>query len=421
LRARHIAVLMSDLNVGGVQKTTLTLCGALAARGHSVDLVVLRPGGPLSDKIPPGVRVVELEAGPRWLARLQALVADPAAVLAMLRPVLLAKKVSQTLGFLPAIVRYLREAEPDALLSATPHLNIEAVWARRLAGVSTRLLISERNAPSQKLSKSRNWRHRHLPALMRRTYPMADVIVAVSSALADDLAQVTGLPRHLIRTIHNPVVGTDLAAKASAGISHPWLDGAGPPVILGVGRLSEQKDFPTLLRAFARVRANRTARLIILGGSNKREAKSSQRQSELRKLAESLGVATDVDLPGFVQNPFPYMARASVFVLSSRFEGFGNVIVEALACGSQVVSTDCLTGPSEILEGGRYGALVPIGDDAAMAAAIEQALVAPVSAALLRSRAAAFTEERSVNSYLEALFGDEVETPVIAPARVATA
>jgi glycosyltransferase involved in cell wall biosynthesis len=420
-RGRRVAILISDLNVGGVQKTTLTLAGALAARGHVVDLLVLRPGGALTDQIPAGVRVVQLAAGPGWLARLQALAADPSAALAMLRPVLIAKKISSTLCFLPDLVRYLREVEPEALLSATPHLNIEAVWARQLAGVPMRLLISERNAPSQKLSRSKNWRHRYLPSLMLRTYPKADVVVAVSTALADDLAAVTGLPRHTIRTIHNPVVGADLIRKAGASVSHPWLTGDGPPVLLGVGRLSEQKDFPTLLRAFARVRAQRPVRLIILGGSNKREDKSSFRQQELRQLATRLGVEADMDLPGFVHNPFAFMARASVFVLSSRCEGLPGVLIQALACGCQVVSTDCPTGPSEILEDGRYGALVPIGDDVAMAAAIEQALVAPLSASLLRSRAAAFSEERSVDSYLEALFGQEAPAPVLAAARVATA
>ena len=192
---RHIAFLIADLNVGGVQWTTLALAGAMAARGYRVDLVVLWPGGALSEQIPGGVEVIRLVRSSRSLGRLCALAADVRALPQMLRPVLLPHKPSPTLPFLPALVGYLRKARPDALVSATWHLNLEAVWARRLARVPTRVLISERSAPSPKMAKSKNWRQRFLPPLIRRTYPMADVVVAVSNALGDDLARLTGLPR----------------------------------------------------------------------------------------------------------------------------------------------------------------------------------------------------------------------------------
>jgi glycosyltransferase involved in cell wall biosynthesis len=419
-RRRRIAFLIADLNVGGVQKTTLTLARALAEAGNQVDLLVLRAGGALRDQIAPAVRRVELPPAACWRGRLYALAADPAAFVQLLRPVLIAKKVSATLPYLPALVRYLRAERPDALISATPHLNLEAVWARRLAGTATRVLISERSAPSQKLPKSKNWRHRHLPALMRRTYPQADVVVAVSAALADDLAAVTGLPRSLIRTIYNPIVGPELFARAAEAVGHPWLQPGQPPVILGVGRLTDQKDFPTLLRAFARVRAKRAARLLILGGA-KNEEKFQDRQAALLALAAELGIAGDVELPGFADNPIAYMARARVFVLSSRFEGLPGALIQALACACQVVSTDCPTGPAEILEQGRYGLLVPMGDDTAMAAAIEQALDAPLPTELLRRRAGEFSEERAVSSYLEALFGPVSVTHAVAAPRVAAA
>lgn len=416
---RDIAVLMADLNVGGVQRTTLALAGALAERGHRVDLVVLKQGGALSDQIPDAVRFVPLLRGWGPWARLHAVAADPLALPLLLGPVLLPRKVSATLPYLPALAAYLREARPDAMISATPHLNLEAVWARRLAGASTRLLISERSTPSQKLSVSRNWRHRFLPALMRRTYPMADVIVSVSSGLGDDLAAVTGLPRHLIRTIYNPVIGPDLAQKVTAPVDHPWLRPGGPPVLLAVGRLSDQKDFPTLLRAFARVRAERPVRLLILGGA--KDHKAAERLAQLQGMAQDLGVAADVDLPGIVKNPFPYMARATVFVLSSRTEGLGNALIEALACGCQVVSTDCPVGPTEILEDGRYGRLVAVGDDAAMAEAIIEALDRPLPVGMLQARAAEFTEARAVDAYLEALFDEEARLPALGDAQVAAA
>ena len=176
-------------------------------------------------------------------------------------------------------------------------------------------------------------------------------------------------------------------------------------MVLGTGRLSAQKDFPTLVRAFAGLRAQTSARLVILGAASTPE-RTAERAAELRALAEGLGVGADVDLPGFVPNPYAYMARSAVFALSSAFEGFGNVLVEAMACGCPVVSTDCPSGPAEILAGGAYGPLVPVGDDAALAAALARVLAAPPDRAALRRRAAEFTPERATDAYLEALFGD---------------
>jgi glycosyltransferase involved in cell wall biosynthesis len=174
-------------------------------------------------------------------------------------------------------------------------------------------------------------------------------------------------------------------------------------VVLAAGRLTPTKDVPTLLRAFARARTVLNARLMILGeGKNAEE--SAERRLELIALATELGVAEDVSMPGFVDNPFAYMARASVFVLSSLWEGFGNVLVEALACGCPVVSTDSPDGPGEILDRGRYGRLVPVGDHGAMAEAILATLRAPPDPDVLRSRAAMFSVDRAVESYIAALF-----------------
>jgi glycosyltransferase involved in cell wall biosynthesis len=266
--------------------------------------------------------------------------------------------------------------------------------------------VSERSAPSQKLAISPNWRHRYLPPLMRRCYPMADVVVAVSNMLADDLCRVTGLQRSLVTTIYNPVVGKELVEKVRAPVEHPWFQPGQPPVLLGCGRLTDQKDFPTLIRAFARVRALRPVRLVILGGA-KDEDKCAERRAQLMAVAEALGVAADVELPGYVKNPYPFMARAGVFVLSSRFEGLPGALIQALACGCPVVSTDCPTGPHEILEGGRYGPLVPMGDDFRMADAIRAILDRPPPAAILRDRALSFAEDLAVKRYLEVLFGPE--------------
>lgn len=404
VRAPRIAFLLDNLKLAGVQKTTVALAEAVARRGYAVDLVVLEVRGPLASKISDRVRLVPLVEGSKLSGRLNPLRADPGALPQLLLPVLLPKRPSPSLRYLGSLVDYLRESPPDALLSATPTLNLMAIWARDLAKVPVRLLIGERSAPSEKLGNARNWRQRYLPALMRRTYPKADVVVAVSDALADDLAATVGLRRDLVRTIYNPVVGPSLAIEAQAEFDHPWLRPGEPPVILGVGRLTAQKDFPTLLRAFAMVRAQRPARLIILGGG-KDDDKSAERQASLLAMAEELKIAADIDLPGFVRNPYPFMKRASVFVLSSRFEGFGNVLVEALACGCQVVSTDCPTGPAEILANGRYGRLVGMGDLAGMAKSINEALDAPLPAGLMIARAAEFSEARAVDAYLSAVLG----------------
>ena len=404
-RRRRIALLLTDLNGGGVQKMTVSLASALAERGHEAVIVLYSARGVLNSQIPPNVGLHHLKAGSRVTARLAPIWADPVALPWLILPVILPRKPPPGLKYLPSLARFLHRYRPDALISAAPNCNLAAVWANRLAGSRAKIVISERTAPSKMLTKSGSWRTRFLPALMHRTYQQADVIVAVSRALGDDLASVTRIPRRRIVTIYNPVVGANLEALAKEPIDHPWFAADAPPVILSAGRLSAQKDFPTLIRAFAALRATRDARLVILGGATA-DGKTEVRQQDLVALAEGLGVASDLCLLGFMPNPYAYMARARIFALSSAWEGFGNVLVEALACGCPVVSTDCPHGPAEILDGGRYGRLVPVGDDAAMAKAMADVLVSPPDPALLRQRSQEFTVERSVDGYLGALFGE---------------
>jgi glycosyltransferase involved in cell wall biosynthesis len=317
--------------------------------------------------------------------------------------VLLAWRPHQRLPHLPPLVRYLRAERPDALFSAMPMPNLLAVWARRLAKVPTRVLVSERNTLSAMIDGSRRWRDRGLPQLLGRGYRLADGIVAVSDGVADDLANRSGLPRARITTVYNPVITAELTAMADQPVAHRWFRPSAPPVVLGVGSLSGRKDFPTLIRAFARVRAQRDCRLVILGQAMSPKKTLDQR-NRLIALAASLGVAADVDLPGFAANPFAYMARARAFVLSSVYEGLPGVLIQALACGCPVVSTDCPSGPAEILDGGRFGAMVPVGDDAAMAAAIMATLDRPIAADTLRERASLFRVERAVDRYVDLMF-----------------
>jgi glycosyltransferase involved in cell wall biosynthesis len=396
---RHLALFVKSLGGGGVQQVMRTLGTALAQHGHRVDLVVCQTGG--AGPSPPGVRVVVLSPAGGLRGRLHALRADREGWRTLLRPVLLAPSAPWPLRYLPDLCTYLRCERPQVLLAGWHYVNLVAVWAARLAGTETRVVVSERAALSHEAS-GRRWRQRLLPPLIGRTYAAADAIVAVSEGVADDLACTARIPRERITTIYNPVVSAELYAQAGVEVDHPWFAPGAPPVVLGAGRLLKQKDFPTLVRAFARVRARRRARLVILGEGAKR--------GELEALLSRLGLTADAWLPGFVDNPVRYMARSAVFVLSSTFEGLPGVLIQALACGCPVVSTDCPSGPAEILENGRYGRLVPVGDEVAMARAVLATLAEPARRDALRARGACFSVERALPRYLETLLceaGDE--------------
>ena len=208
----------------------------------------------------------------------------------------------------------------------------------------------------------RSWWKKPLEkALLSWIYPSADKIIAVSNAVAADAAKYMGMEPARIQVIYNPVLAAEQAMVEDAHI-HPWLADGCPPVILGVGRLTAQKDFGTLLRAFADVRRLRDVRLLILGEGEQRD--------QLMTLASELNIQSDIQMPGFVRNTRPYMERCKVFVLSSEYEGLPTVLIEALASGCPVVSTDCPGGSREILANGKYGELVPVGDEQAMARAI---------------------------------------------------
>jgi len=394
----RIALLLPALTTGGVERSTFLLAAGLLARGLAVDLVTYKPEGEMRAELPAGIRLVPLRACSSLMARLKALAADPAGISVLLRPVLAVRRVPNAYRYLPALTQYLHATRPAALITAFPFENLLGIAARRLAGSATRLIVTERNTPTRTTREGVKWKRRFLPPLLLRQYPMADSVVAVSHGVADGLAAVTGLPRHRIRTIYNPVVNPAMLAKAAEPTPHPWLEPDQPPVVMGVGRLVPQKDFPTLVRAFARVRAERPARLLIVGPG------STDPQVVLRTLAPALDCANDMDLPGSSLNPFAYMARAGVFVLSSQHEGLPGVLIQALACGCPVVSTDCPSGPAEILDGGRYGALVPVGDYAAMAEAILATLAHPPERSVLAARGAEFSIDRAVEGYLELLF-----------------
>jgi glycosyltransferase involved in cell wall biosynthesis len=399
---RHIAIFIYALTGGGAQRRTLTLANGFAERGHRVDLVVVRGEALLTPELSPAVHLVALDCG--W-GRLLPLVCK-----------YIAQRGIQTAASTFALARYLRRERPDVVMSAASHVNLVSVLARRLARARVPLVLRASNHPS---GNSKLWPAAERPVrlflkwMASRVYPWADAVIAVSGGVAQEIADLTALPKERITTIYNPTLTPDLQRKADASVDHPWLAADAPPVVLGAGKLKVQKDFGTLVKAFARVRSERRARLVILGDGGQ--------HASLETLARKLGVADDVALVGHVDNPLAWMKAASVFVLSSAWEGLPGVLIEAMACGCPVVSTDCPSGPAEILDGGKYGPLVPVADDRALATAIVSVLDDPIDPGLLRERVKMFSVDPAIDRYLEVLLGQvqsaeqAVSSPLLRP------
>ena len=398
----RVAFLVSQLSGGGQSEVQTSLADAFAKSGQTVDLLYFRSPGPAPHP-PAGARVLDIAtAGTLWQSL--RLVFWPSSLRLLAWQLLVAhhplarsapgRARLWSLSCLAALTRYLRDHPDVALYAAGTAANLLALAAAKLARAARHPVVSVHAATlpalRQAAAERRGWRARAAWCLVRRALLRAERIVAVSEGVAQELRE-HGLPASRVTRIYNPIVGPRLRTLASAGVDHPWFLADAPPVVLGAGRFAPQKDFATLLRAFARVRGERPARLMILGEGEGRSA--------LIALAAQLGVAADTAFPGFVANPFAYMSQAAVFALSSRWEGFGNVLIEALACGCPVVSTDCPHGPVELLQGGEHGRLVPVGDDAALAEALLATLAQPPPRAALRTRAEWFSVGRAAARY----------------------
>jgi len=333
---KRVAIYMHTLYNGGVERVMFDLIRGFLHRGVAVDLVLdLLIYSPFEKLLPAGVELVKLNAH------------SPLQRIAKLRD-------------------YLSTRRPDAVLSATHFANETACIARALARVPTRLLLSEHTTLSSDIANTSRFSLRSMVIrwTTHRIYPLADAIIAVSNGVADDMCRVSGLARDKVLTIYNPIAATRLFASAAEPLDDPWFSPGASPVILAIGRLETQKNFPNLLHAFAKVRASREAKLLILGEGSERE--------HLTALVAELGLTADVSMPGFVANPAAYMARAAVFAMSSNWEGMPVAQMEALTLGTPVVSTDCPSGPAEILANGAYGEMVPMDDPTALAEAIER-------------------------------------------------
>ncbi len=359
----HVAFYLYGFYDGGAERIVVNLMRSFVQKGLKIDLLVnTKTKSPYLSMLPPEVRIFEFKVGYK-------------------------KGLSK-------LISYLRQEQPQALLSSLHYSTDIAVLAKRFSRVSTKVVVREANHLSTQVKNSSNLQERLMSFATRLTYPWADGIVAVSEGVAKDLAYITGLSRSRIKVIYNPTVTPELLAKSQQSLDHPWFQEEEPPVILAVGRLEPQKDFSTLISAFAKVRKQQSARLMILG--------NGQEQPDLNQLVNKLGIEKDVAMPGFAKNPYHYMKKAAVFVLSSAWEGLPNVLIEAMALGTPVVATNCPSGPEEILDRGKYGKLVPVGDENKMADAILSVLSGnfqPVDSDWLQQ----FTQETAVKNYLDVL------------------
>lgn len=361
LEQKRIVFVIESLKVGGAERVVANLAAEFDKNRWDVEIVIIRETGLIEAELPESVDVHVLDS-------------------------------DRTLASIPRLVSYFRERQPDIVIANMTHVNVVAALSVNLSRIDTDLVVVEHSMLSERIERIDNRKERLTALLASRLYLWADSIVAVSSGLADDVAAVTGINRSLITTIYNPIDIGHIREQATKDIKHEWFKDSELSVIIGVGRLEVRKDFPTLLRAFARVVQNQQCRLVICG--------DGPQQESLRDLADQLDIQERVCFLGWVENPYKYMSQSDVFVLSSSNEGFANVIVEALAVGCPVVSTDCESGPAEILEDGAWGKLVPVGDEKVMANSIKQVLVEPPEMDSLRKRASEFDTPIIYQSYI---------------------
>jgi len=393
----HVALFLHTLSGGGAERNLVRLANAWSCAGHRVDFVLGEKRGPLLTALDPRVHVIELGRPNRARAVLS--------LGKLSRPVRRALGSDRlgpkpkVLSFVAPLASYLREHEPVGLLTSVTKNAIVALEARRLSGAKTRIVAREANSLAHETARLGATRGPRMRSMVRATYPEADAIACVSRGVADELTDLAGLAAGVAHTIYNPIDVEQVARLASEPLEDDWFTQGAPPVVVAAGRLSEQKRFQDLVSAVASIRSERPCRLMILGVGPARDALVAQ--------ASELGFGDDLRLLGFVENPYAYLARASVFALSSAWEGFPNVLLEALACGCPVVSTDCEFGPEELLAGGRFGALVPVADVKAMASALRGVLFEGRGGAPqdLRRRAAEYDPVACDAEYLDLIVG----------------
>ena len=348
---------------GGAERVLVNLAHGMVEKDIRVDVVLGRATGPFLPHLPGSARVVDLRA-------------------------------SRIACSVLPLARYLRKARPDALLAFQDHTSVAAIVAAGIARSPTHVFAAV-HSNWRKVLEGADHKQRMLAWIATFAYRYATSVITVSQGAAAAVVSCLGIDRRQVQVIYNPVVTSDLFSRADDRVLHPWFEAGHLPVILAVGRLDSAKDFVTLITSFGRLRKRCPAHLLILGEGGERPA--------LEALVKELGLSEDVALPGFVANPYPYLRQASVFVLSSAWEGLPTVLIEALALGTPIVSTDCESGPSEILDHGRYGALVAVGDVDAMADAMYKAITVKHSKPDNASWAS-FTVPTATAAYIDTLF-----------------
>lgn len=376
---RRAAIVVGASKIASRERLFLATADLLAERGWQADILTARPIPALRDAVRAPVELIDIGYfGPFRLPKLL-------------------PHLARLYASTPALARYLKSARPDVLMGTSIPPNMMALGAARMAGTGAPVVIRQSNVvPVASDPASAHIRRRPRDRLMPKLYPEAAAVIAVSGGVAENLRLSGWIAPERIHWIPNGVELAAIAEKAQAPTPHRWLEETdGPPVIVAVGRLIPKKDYPTLFAAFAKLTAERPARLIVLGEGRER--------GRLTALIRKLGLGDSIDLAGHQTNPFAYLARASLFVLSSEFEGMPSVVIEALACGCPAVSTDCPSGPAEILGDGDYGRLTPIGDADALATAMAASLAAPRDADRLKARAAEFSLQRAAERYADLL------------------
>jgi glycosyltransferase involved in cell wall biosynthesis len=356
-----ISIVLPDLRGGGAEKLHVHLAEDWIAKGLAVEFILMRAVGQLHSGLSSSISVLDLRA-------------------------------SRIRNAILPLRRHLRRSDTDVLLAAMWPLTSAAIVAWHLSGRRSRIFVSDHNQLSLSAIREMRTSSAFLRASMRLTYPLADGVIAVSHGVKKDLCQLGGLNPSQVQVIWNPAaVRGSSVPTSSVERERIWGDGF-THHILSVGNLKPQKDHESLLRAFAQLPSSIRPKLIILGDGPLRE--------RLGALIVELGLAGRVEILGFVSDPFPWFRSADLFVLSSRWEGFGNVLVEALECGLPIVSTDCPSGPAEILDRGRYGMLVPVGDVQSLARAITRSLGAAPDRDRLISRSQEFSIQKISEQYL---------------------
>ncbi len=329
---KHLAIFLPTLVGGGAERVMMNLAEGFIRRNFQVDFLLAQREGAFVEEFPTNINLIELNKKQF--------------------------KFGRSILSLPALAKYLSTEQPDVLLTGL-HANIIAIWAKRISKARVKVVITEHNNLSIAQKTKDLWFRIVSSVLIKNFYLKADHIIAVSKGVARDLSAYANIPLDKIDVIYNPIITSNLLEKVIEPLEHPWFKEGQPPVILAAGRLSEQKDFSTLLKAFVIVKDKIHSRLLIIGEGPER--------NKLESIIKEFGLEDDVSLPGFIHNPYPIMKKAAAFALSSRWEGLPTVLVEALYCGTPIVSTDCQSGPVEILQNGKFGHLVPVGDHISLA------------------------------------------------------